>query len=732
MANQQRQYNAVVTPAVVAAMQRDPRVALANQALAAGSSTAPVQGWGDGLARVLQGAMGGLANSAAQKKYVGEQKAYMDDVNAQIAKVLGGTPGQTPPIAPAPGGATPAAGGAPSVLPPPVAATPPAGGPSGPAPAPTLPSAPPASPSGPGAPPMAGPAAGAPPMAPPGGPPIASTGDMNPGMPNMPSVPNSPESIRKRLGLALMAGGNPYSFNQGLPDFYAGLQEDAQNEAVRAQRQYDLERGTYEAGLGNYYNAQQQRRGAEYDRIGDERRFAQDEKTLRMQFDNQWKLQQSAQGFQASEAEKDRSWQRYQFQYQQSGMDPNTFGMQPDNVFAALVQQESGGRAGVLGPQTKYGRAVGATQLLPATAKQMADKLGIPFRPDLLQGKSQEAMAYQLRLGRAYFDEGLDKYNGDIGKALAYYHGGPDESLWGPKTRKYVSDVLGRIGGGVSTGFAGNTTGGTGPGGGRTPFGIRGGSGAGRKPLPSRMEGVIAGLGSQLDKTIGLAEAFNDDYFGYGVGAAGRAANLFTEATGIGDQGRVDWWKQYDAMNNIVRNQLFGSALTANEQRLWEQSVISPGTSPAVARRYLDTQVGLLRKATERQAGSASQVYNGNQIYELLGGEDMASRVYGYKPLAPTQTATRSGGGNGRQRNPPRGTRIAPGIVADGKGGYLREVADAAPTRQSPQQRQMPFGFGTGPTMQPQFRPGISRLPQQQPDMSPGWFGRQAFQRQGG
>jgi hypothetical protein len=118
-----------------------------------------------------------------------------------------------------------------------------------------------------------------------------------------------------------------------------------------------------------------------------------------------------------------------------------------DGVFNSLIQQESGGRAGVLGPQTRYGRAEGMTQMLPGTAQEMASKLGIPWRPDLMRGTSPEAAEYQRQLGRAYYEEGLQKYGGDQSKALMYYHGGPNERLWGPKTRAYAQQVLARAGG---------------------------------------------------------------------------------------------------------------------------------------------------------------------------------------------------------------------------------------------------------------------------------------------
>lgn len=119
------------------------------------------------------------------------------------------------------------------------------------------------------------------------------------------------------------------------------------------------------------------------------------------------------------------------------------------SIMPALIAQESGGRAGVLGPQTRYGRAIGRTQMLPGTAREMAGKVGLPFDESLLRGTSPEAAAYQDRLGQAYLEEGLQK-TGNIRDALMYYHGGPDRRLWGPKTQAYAGEVLARVGSGTA------------------------------------------------------------------------------------------------------------------------------------------------------------------------------------------------------------------------------------------------------------------------------------------
>lgn len=114
-----------------------------------------------------------------------------------------------------------------------------------------------------------------------------------------------------------------------------------------------------------------------------------------------------------------------------------------DEIFGSLIAQESGGRAGVRGPDTPYGNALGRTQVLPSTARGIAKNLGIPYREDLLAGTTPEAAAYQDQLGRAYLQEGFQN-TGNAREALMYYHGGPDRKLWGPKTNAYADEVLGR------------------------------------------------------------------------------------------------------------------------------------------------------------------------------------------------------------------------------------------------------------------------------------------------
>ena len=113
----------------------------------------------------------------------------------------------------------------------------------------------------------------------------------------------------------------------------------------------------------------------------------------------------------------------------------------PKKVHANMLTTESGNTPGKIGPKTPYGVPVGIGQMLPGTAQEMAQNLGIPWRPDLMTGTDAGATAYQKVLSQAYYHEGLQKYGGDARMAAGYYHGGPNEKIWGPKTHAYMDTV---------------------------------------------------------------------------------------------------------------------------------------------------------------------------------------------------------------------------------------------------------------------------------------------------
>jgi hypothetical protein len=120
-------------------------------------------------------------------------------------------------------------------------------------------------------------------------------------------------------------------------------------------------------------------------------------------------------------------------------------GVSYDTFKKAIVGQESGGRYGVA--NTQGSGAMGIGQVMPQTARVLAGRLGLPYRPELLAGTDPTAQNYQNRITDAATREAWQFGGGDPAKAAMYYFGGSDRSKWRDKTHRYASDILGRLGG---------------------------------------------------------------------------------------------------------------------------------------------------------------------------------------------------------------------------------------------------------------------------------------------
>jgi len=112
---------------------------------------------------------------------------------------------------------------------------------------------------------------------------------------------------------------------------------------------------------------------------------------------------------------------------------------------SAIIGQESGGRYGV--PNAQGSGAMGVGQIMPATGQVLAQRQGLPWRPDLMQGSHPEARQYQDALTEAATREAWSAGQGDPAIAAKYYFGGSNRAKWGPKTQQYARNILGRLGG---------------------------------------------------------------------------------------------------------------------------------------------------------------------------------------------------------------------------------------------------------------------------------------------
>lgn len=131
----------------------------------------------------------------------------------------------------------------------------------------------------------------------------------------------------------------------------------------------------------------------------------------------------------------------------------------------------------------------------------------------------------------------------------------------------------------------------------------------------------LSEAGAQASSFQDLVNGFRDDYGGFVSDFVGETANAIARRT-PGESPRADWWSQYQERKNIVRNQLFGSALTATEKAEFDRAAISPGQSPEVIRQNLERQRRAALSAARRLGLALSEAgYNRREIEAALGME---------------------------------------------------------------------------------------------------------------
>jgi hypothetical protein len=110
----------------------------------------------------------------------------------------------------------------------------------------------------------------------------------------------------------------------------------------------------------------------------------------------------------------------------------------------AIIAQESGGRYGIANAEGSG--AMGIGQIMPGTARAIAKRIGLPYRPELLAGTDEASREYQDTLTAEATKEAFDYGKGDPQLAAQYYFAGPNKAGHGPKTQKYGMDIMRRLG----------------------------------------------------------------------------------------------------------------------------------------------------------------------------------------------------------------------------------------------------------------------------------------------
>lgn len=114
--------------------------------------------------------------------------------------------------------------------------------------------------------------------------------------------------------------------------------------------------------------------------------------------------------------------------------------------------------------------------------------------------------------------------------------------------------------------------------------------------------------GGKFANITGFVNDFKDEYagktiLGEGANVAGRY--LPEGIVGKSTKEGADWWQGYDRYKNVVRNELFGSALTATEKAAFEKADVSPRMDPETIKTNLNKQKSIVEAAIKRKAQAA-------------------------------------------------------------------------------------------------------------------------------
>jgi hypothetical protein len=119
------------------------------------------------------------------------------------------------------------------------------------------------------------------------------------------------------------------------------------------------------------------------------------------------------------------------------------------------------------------------------------------------------------------------------------------------------------------------------------------------KQIPQQVQTKVQPMVDVRDTLQRLTANWDDDYGGHTI--LGGGLNSLQSIADVGPKGMRDWWADFQSMDNVVRNQLFGSALTEHEKQAYASTTITPRMAPDQIRKNLDRRLGIIRAATARQ-----------------------------------------------------------------------------------------------------------------------------------
>lgn len=130
-----------------------------------------------------------------------------------------------------------------------------------------------------------------------------------------------------------------------------------------------------------------------------------------------------------------------------------------------------------------------------------------------------------------------------------------------------------------------------------------------KRDLPSGEVEKITAIENSLGTQTRLLDTFRPEYAGYKVKFAGDIANTYASTFGGDKEAQADWWKSYNANDNIARNALYGASLTPGETKAWEATTADISMTPSIIKKRMEERAALIeakRKTTLENLGKAN------------------------------------------------------------------------------------------------------------------------------
>lgn len=157
------------------------------------------------------------------------------------------------------------------------------------------------------------------------------------------------------------------------------------------------------------------------------------------------------------------------------------------------------------------------------------------------------------------------------------------------------------------------------------------------KQIPQQVQSKAQPAIDIRDTMNRLAGNWKNDFGGHTI--LGGSINSAQSWVNVGPEGMRDWWADFQGMDNQVRNQLFGSALTEHEKAAYEATTISPRMSSEQIRKNFNRRRAIINGAVARQQNFLKK--NGydpeavDALFAPLGGGG------GSAPAAPASAPVR-------------------------------------------------------------------------------------------